>query len=59
VQGVVKLPRALIRDKRIETLLLLPASQTRDKAALSEEGLGRIIAELRTMFDWVICDSPS
>src|SRR5215470_2159444 len=59
VQGVVKLPQALIRDKRIETLFLLPASQTRDKDALTEEGVGRVIAELRAKFDWVICDSPA
>jgi septum site-determining protein MinD len=59
VQGVVKLAPALIRDKRVETLFLLPASQTRDKDALTEEGVGRVIAELRTMFDWVICDSPA
>jgi septum site-determining protein MinD len=59
VQGVVKLPQALIRDKRIETLFLLPASQTRDKDALTEDGVGRVIAELRTTFDWVICDSPA
>jgi septum site-determining protein MinD len=38
-------------------LFLLPASQTRDKDALTEEGVGRVIAELRTKFDWVICDS--
>src|SRR5689334_18489436 len=59
VQGVVKLPQALIRDKRIETLFLLPASQTRDKDALTEEGVGRVIAELRETFDWIICDSPA
>ena len=59
VQGVVKLAPALIRDKRVETLFLLPASQTRDKDALTEEGVGRVIAELRAMFDWVICDSPA
>jgi hypothetical protein len=59
VQGVVKLPQALIRDKRVETLFLLPASQTRDKDALTEEGVGRVIAELRTILDWVICDSPA
>src|SRR5580658_6167713 len=58
-QGVVKLPQALIRDKRIETLYLLPASQTRDKDALTEDGVGRVIAELRMRFDWVICDSPA
>jgi septum site-determining protein MinD len=59
VQGVAKLSQALIRDKRIETLWLLPASQTRDKDALTEEGVGRVIAELRKKFDWVICDSPA
>ncbi len=59
VQGVAKLPQALIRDKRIETLSLLPASQTRDKDALTEEGVERVIAELREKFDWVICDSPA
>ncbi|NNM74328.1 septum site-determining protein MinD [Enterovirga aerilata] len=59
VQGEAKLSQALIRDKRVETLSLLAASQTRDKDALSEEGVGRIIAELREKFDWVICDSPA
>ncbi len=59
VQGVAKLSQALIRDKRVETLSLLPASQTRDKDALTEEGVGRVIQELREKFDWVICDSPA
>ncbi|MCP4617708.1 MAG: septum site-determining protein MinD [Bradyrhizobium sp.] len=59
VQGVSKLPQALIRDKRLENLALLPASQTRDKDALTEEGVGRVIAELRETFDWIICDSPA
>jgi septum site-determining protein MinD len=59
VQGVAKLPQALIRDKRIETLHLLPASQTRDKDALTEDGVARVITELRAKFDWVICDSPA
>ena len=59
VQGVAKLSQALIRDKRLENLWLLPASQTRDKDALTNEGVGRIIADLRTKFDWVICDSPA
>src|SRR5512139_1193143 len=59
IQGVAKLPQALIRDKRIETLALLPASQTRDKDALTEDGVRRVIATLRQMFDWVICDSPA
>src|SRR5246500_5363128 len=59
VQGVAKLPQALIRDKRLENLWLLPASQTRDKDALTEEGVGKVIADLRSRFDWVICDSPA
>ena len=59
VQGVAKLPQALIRDKRLESLWLLPASQTRDKDSLTESGVQRIIAELREKFSWVICDSPA
>jgi septum site-determining protein MinD len=59
VQGVAKLKQALIRDKRVENLWLLPASQTRDKDALTEEGVGRIIEELRPSYDWIICDSPA
>src|SRR5262245_18984852 len=59
VQGTAKLSQALIRDKRIETLYLLPAAQTRDKDAMTETGVGDIIRELRSKFDWVICDSPA
>src|SRR5437667_10694621 len=59
VQGTIKLSQALIRDKRVETLHLLPASQTRDKDALTEEGVARVIGELREKFDWVLCDSPA
>jgi septum site-determining protein MinD len=59
VQGDAKLPQALIRDKRIDTLSLLPASQTRDKDALTSDGVAKVIADLREKFDWVICDSPA
>ncbi|MGH7155769.1 MAG: septum site-determining protein MinD [Acetobacteraceae bacterium] len=59
VQGDAKLPQALIRDKRLENLSLLPASQTRDKEALTPEGVERVIGELRERFDWIICDSPA
>ena len=59
VQGDAKLPQALIRDKRIDTLHLLPASQTRDKEALTNEGVERVVGELRERFDWIICDSPA
>lgn len=59
IQGDAKLHQALIRDKRIENLALLPASQTRDKDALTAEGVAQVIAELREKFDWIICDSPA
>ena len=59
VQGTAKLSQALIRDKRIETLFLLAASQTRDKDSLTDDGVERVIGELRPSFDWVICDSPA
>jgi septum site-determining protein MinD len=58
-QGDARLSQALIRDKRVETLYLLAASQTRDKDALTDEGVERVIGELRESFDWVICDSPA
>jgi septum site-determining protein MinD len=59
VQGDARLSQALIRDKRCETLWLLPASQTRDKDALTEAGVEQVIEALRARFDWVICDSPA
>lgn len=59
VQGDAKLAQALIRDKRVDTLSLLPASQTRDKDALTPEGVERVINELREKFDWIVCDSPA
>lgn len=59
IQGTAKLSQALIRDKRLDTLWLLAASQTRDKDALTAEGVAKVIAELRQRFEWVICDSPA
>jgi septum site-determining protein MinD len=59
INGDAKLSQALIRDKRVDTLSILPASQTRDKDALSDDGVARVISELREKFDWVICDSPA
>ena len=58
-QGDAKLAQALIKDKRLNSLYLLAASQTRDKEALSEKGVERVINELRQQFDWVVCDSPA
>ncbi|RWX14430.1 septum site-determining protein MinD [Rhizobium hidalgonense] len=59
IQGDAKLTQALIRDKRLETLFLLPASQTRDKDNLTAEGVERVIKDLKRYFDWIICDSPA
>jgi septum site-determining protein MinD len=59
IKGEAKLAQALIRDKRLDTLALLPASQSQDKDSLTEDGVAQIIAELRVQFDWVICDSPA
>jgi septum site-determining protein MinD len=53
------LNQALIRDKRNDNLYILPASQTRDKDALSKEGVERVLNELSESFDYVICDSPA
>lgn len=51
--------QAMIKDKRIENLYILPASQTRDKDALSKEGVERVINELSKEFDYIVCDSPA
>lgn len=60
VKGEASLKQALIRDKRVENLYVLPASQTRDKDALDLEGVGRVIGELLSMgFDYILCDSPA
>ena len=59
IQGDAKLPQALIRDKRLDTLYLLPASQTRDKDNLTLEGVDRVMEDLKKEFDWIICDSPA
>jgi septum site-determining protein MinD len=59
VQGTAKLSQALVADDRLDTLYLLPASQTRGKDALTEEGVAAVIGELREQFDWIVCDSPA
>lgn len=54
------LTQALIKDKHCENLYVLPASQTRDKDALSEDGVERILNELKAMdFEYIVCDSPA
>ncbi len=55
----IRLNQALIKDKRVDGLFVLPTSQTKDKDALNLEGVGKTIDELREDFDYVICDSPA
>ncbi len=60
IQGDCSLKQALIKDKRLETLYVLAASQTRDKDALTSEGVRRVLDELANDgFEYVICDSPA
>ncbi|WP_337840612.1 septum site-determining protein MinD [Rheinheimera sp.] len=59
INGEANLTQALIKDKRIDTLFILPASQTRDKDALSKEGVERVLNDLSKDFDYIICDSPA
>jgi septum site-determining protein MinD len=60
VRGEATVRQALIKDKRIEELYILPASQTRDKDALDLDGIGRTIEELKKLgFEHIVCDSPA
>jgi septum site-determining protein MinD len=60
VQGEASLNQALIKDKREPNLYILAASQTRDKDALTKEGVGQVIEGLKENgFDFIICDSPA
>lgn len=54
------LNQALIRDKQLDNLFILPASQTRDKDALTKEGVKKVFDDLKEMgFDYIVCDSPA
>ncbi|MDU7538957.1 MAG: septum site-determining protein MinD [Escherichia coli] len=60
IQGDVTLNQALIKDKRTENLYILPASQTRDKDALTREGVAKVLDDLKAMdFEFIVCDSPA
>ncbi|UDF31851.1 UNVERIFIED_ORG: septum site-determining protein MinD (plasmid) [Roseateles sp. XES5] len=60
INDEVKLAQALIKDKQLDKLFILAASQTRDKDALKQEGVERVLDELKAMeFDYIICDSPA
>ncbi|TJR57652.1 septum site-determining protein MinD [Escherichia coli] len=60
IQGDATLKQALIKDKRTENLYILPASQTRDKDALTREGVAKVLDDLKAMdFEFIVCDSPA
>ncbi|MCK5726831.1 MAG: septum site-determining protein MinD [Thiotrichaceae bacterium] len=60
INGEAGLKQSLIKDKRVENLYILPASQTRDKDALSQDGVESVIKELKNEgFDYIVCDSPA
>ena len=60
IQGDATLNQALIKDKRTENLYILPASQTRDKDALTREGVAKVLDDLKAMdFEFIVCDSPA
>jgi len=59
VEGRCKLRQALIKDKRLADLYLIPAAQTRDKTAVSPADMVRLVKDLRGDFDWVLIDSPA
>ena len=59
INGDANLNQALVKDKRVEGLHVLPASQTRDKDALSEAGVADVLDALRERFDYIVCDSPA
>lgn len=59
INGESNINQTLIKDKRVKGLHILPASQTRDKDALTKEGVGKVIDELKKTFDYIICDSPA
>jgi septum site-determining protein MinD len=59
INGDANLSQALIKDKRVDNLYILPASQTRDKDALTKEGVEKIIDELKKDFEFIVCDSPA
>lgn len=60
IQGEATLKQALIKDKQLDNLFILPASQTRDKDALTQEGVGKVLEDLKEMgFEYIVCDSPA
>jgi septum site-determining protein MinD len=60
IQGEANLNQALIKDKQCDNLFVLAASQTRDKDALTQDGVEKVLADLSAMgFEYIVCDSPA
>ncbi len=59
IEGRCRLRQAMIRDKRLPELYLIPAAQTRDKTAVSPSDMVRLCDELRAEVDWILIDSPA
>lgn len=59
IHNEARLSQALIKDKHVDNLFILPASQTRDKDALTSEGVDKVITDLKKEFDYIVCDSPA
>jgi septum site-determining protein MinD len=59
VEGRCRLRQAMIRDKRLPELYLIPAAQTRDKSAISPSDMVRLCDDLRPEMDWILIDSPA
>lgn len=59
IDGTVEFRKALIKDKRVDGLYLLPAAQTKDKDAVSPEQMKKLIEDIKTEFDYVLIDCPA
>ena len=59
IHNEARIQQALIKDKNLDNLYVLAASQTRDKDALTQDGVERVLNELKSEFDYIICDSPA
>ena len=59
IKNEATIHQAMIKDKNCDNLFIIAASQTKDKNALTEDGVGRVISELKKEFDYIVCDSPA
>lgn len=59
INGEATLHQALIKDKNCDNLFILAASQTKDKDALTEEGVAKVLDDMKKDFDFIVCDSPA